>query len=90
MIWEQNSKAILMLNRLVERGQIKCHQYWPNGKDNDDNDELLFTDVKLKVEFISEKKFHNYIFRKLLLIDTEVINGFHFDLYVFTYCYLER
>jgi tyrosine-protein phosphatase non-receptor type 1 len=72
MVWEQKSKAILMLNRLVERGQIKCHQYWPNGKHNDDCDELTFTDVNLKVEFISETKFQNYIFRKFLLIDIEV------------------
>ncbi|XP_054164999.1 tyrosine-protein phosphatase non-receptor type 2-like isoform X2 [Oppia nitens] len=71
MIWEQNSSAVLMLNRLVERGQIKCHKYWPNGKEDDDCDELTFTDVNLKVAFIEETKSRNYIIRKFLLTDLE-------------------
>jgi len=29
MVWEQNSKAVIMLNRLIEKGTLKCHQYWP-------------------------------------------------------------
>jgi len=29
MVWEQNSKSVIMLNRLIEKGTLKCHQYWP-------------------------------------------------------------
>jgi len=29
MVWEQKSKAVIMLNRVVEKGSTKCHQYWP-------------------------------------------------------------
>jgi netrin-G3 ligand len=32
MLWEQESKVIVMLTKLTERGQEKCHQYWPEGK----------------------------------------------------------
>jgi len=29
MVWEQKSRAVIMLNRVVEKGTLKCHQYWP-------------------------------------------------------------
>jgi len=29
MVWEQQSKAIIMLNRVMENGTLKCEQYWP-------------------------------------------------------------
>ncbi|XP_065834466.1 receptor-type tyrosine-protein phosphatase delta-like [Oscarella lobularis] len=32
MIWEHESKIIVMLTKLSERGQEKCHKYWPDGK----------------------------------------------------------
>jgi tyrosine-protein phosphatase non-receptor type 1 len=30
MVWERESKAIIMLNRLIEKGSKKCHNYWPS------------------------------------------------------------
>jgi len=29
MVWQQQSKAVIMLNRIVEKGTLKCFQYWP-------------------------------------------------------------
>jgi protein tyrosine phosphatase len=31
MVWERESKAVIMLNRLIEKGSKKCHNYWPAG-----------------------------------------------------------
>lgn len=72
MVWEQNSKAILMLNRVIEKGQIKCHQYFPMGQKNDSDDEMIFEDVGLKVVFVSEKESNfDYTVRILHLQDLE-------------------
>jgi tyrosine-protein phosphatase non-receptor type 4 len=30
MVWEQRSSLVVMLTTNMERGRIKCHQYWPN------------------------------------------------------------
>ncbi|KAJ8040692.1 Receptor-type tyrosine-protein phosphatase alpha [Holothuria leucospilota] len=31
MIWEQNTKTIIMLTKCFESGRDKCFQYWPDG-----------------------------------------------------------
>ena len=49
MVWEQNCKAIIMLNRVIEKNTPKCHQYWPAEAD----DVMSFSDVNLTVENIS-------------------------------------
>ncbi|XP_075676561.1 protein tyrosine phosphatase 61F [Dermatophagoides pteronyssinus] len=69
MIWEQKSRAILMLNNLIECGKIKCHKYWPDGQNQDDIDELFFDDVSLKVQLKSMEKFNFYILRTFVLYD---------------------
>lgn len=58
MIWEQNSKAILMLNKLVEKMQIKCHRYWP--EKIGDKHILNLTDVGLTVECMKIEQYTNY------------------------------
>ncbi|XP_014289334.1 tyrosine-protein phosphatase non-receptor type 2 isoform X1 [Halyomorpha halys] len=71
MVWEQNSKAIIMLNRIIEKHQEKCHQYWPLGSLNGGDDTLILTDVGLQVDFISEKEYSYYTTRVLRLKDID-------------------
>lgn len=61
MVWEQNSKAVLMLNKIIEKNQVKCYQYWPLG----DSFSLTFLDVGLKVEYISKTESSDYTTRIL-------------------------
>jgi len=65
MVWEQRTKAILMLNGLVERGMVKCHRYWPEDVD----EEIDLFDVDLKVKLLEEKEMEHFIIRKCLLTD---------------------
>uniref|UniRef100_UPI00358F5A33 tyrosine-protein phosphatase non-receptor type 4 isoform X2 n=1 Tax=Myxine glutinosa TaxID=7769 RepID=UPI00358F5A33 len=30
MVWEQGSHLVVMLTTTMERGRVKCHQYWPD------------------------------------------------------------
>ena len=65
MVWEQSSKAILMLNGLVERGYVKCHQYWPSNL----KELNILDDVKLSTELIDEEETEHYVIRKIILTD---------------------
>ena len=49
MIWEQNSRAIVMLNKLIENGVDKCYLYWPTKGKN-----LELPGVGLEVELVKE------------------------------------
>ncbi|GJJ78023.1 tyrosine-protein phosphatase 2/3 [Entomortierella parvispora] len=33
VIWEQNSRVIVMLTREFEMGRVKCHRYWPTSEE---------------------------------------------------------
>ena len=70
MVFEQNSKAIIMLNKLVENGVDKCYLYWPIKNKN-----LIFNNINLEVELISEKeddKHHDFIIREFKLKNLKV------------------
>ncbi|XP_035208799.1 tyrosine-protein phosphatase non-receptor type 1-like isoform X2 [Stegodyphus dumicola] len=71
MVWEQKSKAILMLNRVIEKNAVKCHQYWPVGSKNGGDDELSLMDVQLKITFLNAKDDSYYILREFLITDLE-------------------
>ncbi|CAG9763928.1 unnamed protein product [Ceutorhynchus assimilis] len=67
MIWEQRSKAVLMLNKLVEKKAEKCHQYWPRNI----GDILTFDDVGLSLQYIEQRDHSYYLTRVLRLTDIE-------------------
>lgn len=62
MVWEQNSKAVLMLNKTIEKDHVKCHQYWPL---ESTESTMTFSDVGLKVEYISKTETSDYTTRIL-------------------------
>lgn len=56
IVWEQQSKAILMLNKIIEKKQVKCHLYWPKKE----GQRLNLPDVGLTVEFVTAENYKNF------------------------------
>ncbi|XP_077363958.1 tyrosine-protein phosphatase non-receptor type 2 [Festucalex cinctus] len=63
MIWEQKTKAIVMLNRVIEKGSEKCAQYWPIAEEH----EMAFKDTRFLVTLLSEDVKSYYTTRVLEL-----------------------
>uniref|UniRef100_A0A3Q3XD07 Tyrosine-protein phosphatase non-receptor type n=1 Tax=Mola mola TaxID=94237 RepID=A0A3Q3XD07_MOLML len=77
MIWEQCSKAVIMLNRVIEKGSEKCAQYWPTGVEL----QMSFTDTGFVVRLLSEEDQSYYTIRVLELQNTttgELREIYHF------------
>ncbi|XP_052819203.1 tyrosine-protein phosphatase non-receptor type 1-like isoform X1 [Mya arenaria] len=80
MIWEQNTKAVIMLNRVIEKGTLKCHQYWPLGEDEDD-EEMMYEETGLKITLQEEQEMPDYTLRTFdveNLQTNEVREVYHF------------
>ncbi|XP_032598680.1 tyrosine-protein phosphatase non-receptor type 61F isoform X2 [Drosophila grimshawi] len=69
MVWEQESCAILMLNKLMEKKQIKCHRYWPDQLGA--QQALNLQDVGLSVELVCCENYQNFVRRWFKLTDLE-------------------
>ncbi|KAK9892628.1 hypothetical protein WA026_021006 [Henosepilachna vigintioctopunctata] len=69
MVWEQESKAILMLNKLIENKQEKCYQYWPS--DVGPEHAIRMPDVDLSVEYVNQHDYSYYLTRVLRLTDLQ-------------------
>lgn len=63
MIWEQNSKAIIMLNKVIENRMEKCFQYWPL----DEEDTMEFEDEGYKIEVSKTETRPTFTLRDLKL-----------------------
>ncbi|XP_039590556.1 tyrosine-protein phosphatase non-receptor type 1 [Polypterus senegalus] len=79
MVWEQRTHGVVMLNRVIEKGSMKCAQYWPQEIEK----EMVFEDVNLQLTFISEDVKSYYTVRHLELKnlttqETRVILHFHY------------
>lgn len=68
MVQQESSNLVVMLTTVMERGRIKCHQYWP---DVNEQMELTstFTIKCLKEEVDASNSF---VFRDFLLCDSVV------------------
>ncbi|XP_021369342.1 tyrosine-protein phosphatase 10D-like isoform X2 [Mizuhopecten yessoensis] len=74
MIWEQNSRNIVMLTKCVEKGREKCDHYWPHG-----TDAMFYGD--LQVAALNETKFPSWTITEFRLSLGDVsrqIRHFHF------------
>ncbi|KAL7829207.1 hypothetical protein AOLI_G00300920 [Acnodon oligacanthus] len=63
MIWEQRTKAVIMLNRVIEKDSEKCAQYWPTQEEH----EMSFRDTRFVVRLLSEDVKSYYTTRLLEL-----------------------
>ncbi|XP_026228497.1 tyrosine-protein phosphatase non-receptor type 2a [Anabas testudineus] len=79
MIWEQRSKAVIMLNRVIEKGSEKCAQYWPTTEEL----QMSFTDTGFIVRLLSEEDQSYYTIRVLELQNTKT--GESREIYHFHY-----
>ncbi|XP_013395604.1 tyrosine-protein phosphatase non-receptor type 4 isoform X4 [Lingula anatina] len=64
MIWEQQSTLVVMLTTKMERGRVKCHQYWPNLYETEDLGALQLTCLK-------EQETPSFAFREFLLVNMD-------------------
>lgn len=69
MVLEAGSTLVVMLTTLVERGRVKCHQYWPGLKET-----LTLRNLTLLCN--SETVEDTFVFREFVLTDTNVSDGF--------------
>ncbi|KAE8597572.1 hypothetical protein XENTR_v10016516 [Xenopus tropicalis] len=69
MVWEQKLSIIIMLTTLTERGRTKCQQYWPDPPE-------VTEYGKFRVICKTEDCTIAYVFREMLLTNTETGNEF--------------
>uniref|UniRef100_A0A9J7XMX4 Tyrosine-protein phosphatase non-receptor type n=1 Tax=Cyprinus carpio carpio TaxID=630221 RepID=A0A9J7XMX4_CYPCA len=79
MVWEQRCRGVVMLNRVIEKGSIKCAQYWPQREER----EAVFEDTNFRLTLISEDVKSYYTVRQLELEnlstqETREILHFHY------------
>lgn len=60
MVWQENSRLIVMVTKEVERGRVKCYRYWPNLEEESAYGRLM-------VRTVQERKNDDYMERVLVL-----------------------
>ncbi|CAH1268882.1 PTPN1 [Branchiostoma lanceolatum] len=83
MVWEQRTKAVVMLNRVIEKGTIKCAQYWPLGEVNGHSDEVDLEDTGYKVTLLEEDvrpyfTIRTYLLQRLKTDESRKVFHFHY------------
>lgn len=65
MVQQESSHLIVMLTTIMERGRVKCHQYWP------DNNEVLDMDDEFTVKCFNEHadETGSFVFRDMTMSD---------------------
>ncbi|XP_018578511.2 tyrosine-protein phosphatase 10D [Anoplophora glabripennis] len=74
MVWESNSRAIIMLTRCVEKGREKCDHYWPY-----DTMPAYYGDIS--VQILNESRYPDWNISEFMVCRGEqqrVVRHFHF------------
>ncbi|NXR02321.1 PTN2 phosphatase, partial [Sagittarius serpentarius] len=79
MVWQQQTKAVVMLNRTVEKESVKCAQYWPTKEE----EVMTFGETGFRVRLVSEDVKSYYTVHLLQLEninsgESRVIFHFHY------------
>ncbi|KAF6024947.1 hypothetical protein EB796_016747 [Bugula neritina] len=61
MIWQQGVQAIVMITNIIERGKVKCEQYWPQSLTT----ESSYDDIT--VCYVSYEEWADYVVRVFFL-----------------------
>lgn len=68
MVQQESSNFIVMLTTIMERGRIKCHQYWPQLNEQMQLSETF--SIKLLSETVDTSD--SYVLRSIMLMDATV------------------
>ncbi|KAI0983275.1 hypothetical protein GJ496_010414 [Pomphorhynchus laevis] len=78
MVWQENVRSIIMLNKLVEKGRSKCFQYFPmectmekiliDGLTEEDTAIMRLNDIDMTVELQSEIHYDSFVKRNLKIL----------------------
>ncbi|XP_077971914.1 receptor-type tyrosine-protein phosphatase beta-like [Styela clava] len=77
MVWEHNTRNIIMLTQTVEKGKIKCYQYWPS-----DNEPIMSGD--LTIQMTSESMLPEWTIREFKIThgsNTRRVRQFHYTVW---------
>nr|KAF6472207.1 protein tyrosine phosphatase non-receptor type 1 [Molossus molossus] len=68
MVWEQKSRGVVMLNRVMEKGSLKCAQYWPQKEEKQQRPSLEIKTRLMLLLRVSPLVFHHpFLYRSLLV-----------------------
>ncbi|XP_015786402.1 tyrosine-protein phosphatase 10D [Tetranychus urticae] len=74
MIWEQNSRAIVMLTRCIEKGREKCDRYWPS-----EPQPVYYGDIQVTV--LNESQYPDWSISEFKVMrgdQSRIVRHFHF------------
>ncbi|CAH1184607.1 unnamed protein product [Phyllotreta striolata] len=75
MVWESNSRSIVMLTRCVEKGREKCDHYWPY-----DTMPVYYGDIS--VQILNESRYPDWNVSEFMVCRGEtqrIVRHFHFS-----------
>lgn len=70
MVWESNSRAIIMLTRCVEKGREKCDHYWPY-----DTMPVYYGDIS--VQILNESRYADWNVSELMVCRVSHVSVFN-------------